>query len=185
MINEIIKDAEQRMTKANDFLKKELAGFHIGRATPALLDNIQIEYYGTMTPLNQVANIQTPEARLLVIQPWDKTAISAIEKAIMKSDLGLTPNNDGTIIRLPIPQLTEERRLEIVKQVKKKSEEGKVDIRNIRRDINDQIKSIEKDKDISEDESKKAQDDIQKITDKFIKEIDDITDAKEKDILEI
>lgn len=185
MINELIKDAEQRMVKTNDVLKKDYASLRAGRATPSLLDNVQVEYYGSMTPLNQVANIQTPEARLLIIQPWDKTIIADIEKAIMKSELGLTPNNDGIVIRLPIPQLTQERRLEIVKQVKKKAEEAKVGIRNIRRDVNDQIKALEKDKEVSEDEAKKSQDNVQKITDKFIKDIDEIASIKEKEIVEL
>ncbi|NLW24722.1 MAG: ribosome recycling factor [Clostridia bacterium] len=185
MIKEILTDAEGRMKKTIDVLKKDFAGMRAGRANPAILEKVQVDYYGTPTPVNQLANITAPEARLLVIQPWDKTAISAIEKAILKSDLGLNPSSDGTVIRISIPQLTQERRKELVKSVKKKAEEARVSIRNIRRDANDEIKSLEKQKEISEDEAKKAQDDVQKITDKYIAEVDKITDNKEKEIMEV
>ncbi len=185
MIASIFNETEMRMTKTIEHLKKDLAGLRAGRANPAMVDRIVVNYFDQKTPLNQLANITVPEARMLVIQPWDKTAIAEIEKAIQKSDLGINPSNDGNVIRLVIPQLTEERRKEIVKSVKKRSEEAKVAIRNIRREQNDQIKGIEKEKLISENESKKAVEDIQKSTDKFIKDVDVILAAKEKDIMEV
>ncbi|WP_028545187.1 ribosome recycling factor [Paenibacillus taiwanensis] len=178
------KHAEDRMEKAIAALRRELATLRAGRATPALLDRVQVEYYGAMTPVNQLANINTPDPRTLMIQPWDKTSIGAIEKAIMKSDLGLTPANDGSMIRITIPALTEERRAELVKQTKKYGEEAKVAIRNIRRDANDDIKKMEK-TDISEDESRRHQEDIQKSTDKFIAEVDKVLVTKEKEIMEV
>jgi len=144
-----------------------------------------VEYYGSPTPLNQTANISCPEPRLIVIQPWDKNIIANIEKALLKSDLGITPSSDGIVIRLAVPQLTEERRRELVKICSKKSEEAKVAVRNIRRDVNDDIKSLEKSKDISEDEGKKALDDAQKLTDKYIKRLDEVLSKKEKDIMEV
>ncbi|GGF97042.1 ribosome recycling factor [Paenibacillus aceti] len=180
----IKKHAEERMEKAIQALKRDLATLRAGRATPALLDRIQVEYYGSLTPLNQLANINTPDSRTLMIQPWDKSSLSDIERAIMKSDLGLTPANDGTNIRLSIPPLTEERRVELVKMTKKYGEESKVAIRNIRRDANDDIKKLEK-TDISEDESRRHQDDIQKMTDKYIAEVDRVLAAKEKEIMEV
>lgn len=171
--------AEERMEKAIQALRRDLATLRAGRATPALLDRIQVEYYGAMTPLNQLANISTPDSRTLMIQPWDKSSMGDIERAIMKSDLGLTPANDGSMIRLSIPALTEERRAELVKLTKKFGEEGKVAIRNIRRDANDDIKKMEK-SDISEDESRRHQDDIQKSTDKFIAEVDKVLGLPKK-----
>lgn len=180
----IKKHAEERMEKAIQALKRDLATLRAGRATPALLDRIQVEYYGSLTPLNQLANINTPDSRTLMIQPWDKSSLSDIERAIMKSDLGLTPANDGMNIRLSIPPLTEERRVELVKMTKKYGEESKVAIRNIRRDANDDIKKLEK-TDISEDESRRHQDDIQKMTDKYIAEVDKVLAAKEKEIMEV
>lgn len=178
------KHAEERMDKAISALKRDLATLRAGRATPALLDRIQLEYYGAMTPLNQLANINSPDSRTLMIQPWDKSSLSDIERAILKSDLGLTPANDGSTIRLVIPPLTEERRNELVKMTKKFGEEAKVAIRNIRRDANDDIKKMEK-TDISEDESRRHQEDIQKTTDKFIAEVDKVLVAKEKEIMEV
>lgn len=172
------------MEKAIGALKRDLATLRAGRATPALLDRIQVEYYGAPTPISQLANISTPDSRTLYIQPWDKTSISSIEKAIMKSDLGLTPSNDGTSIRISIPPLTEERRAEFVKTTKKYGEEAKVAIRNIRRDANDDIKKMEK-TDISEDESRRHQEDIQKATDRFIAEVDKVLVVKEKEIMEV
>ncbi len=172
------------MEKAIGSLKRDLATLRAGRATPSLLDRVQVEYYGAMTPVNQLANITTPDSRTLIIQPWDKSSLAAIEKAIMKSDLGLTPSNDGSIIRLGIPALTEERRAELVKSTKKYGEESKVAIRNIRRDANDEIKKLEK-TDISEDESRRHQDDIQKLTDRFIAEVDKVLVSKEKEIMEV
>ena len=178
------QNAEDRMEKAILSLKRDLATLRAGRASAGLLDRIQVEYYGTPTPVNQLANINTPDPRTLMIQPWDKSSLADIEKAIMKSDLGLTPANDGSQIRLSIPPLTEERRGELVKLTKKFGEEAKVAIRNIRRDANDDIKKMEK-TDISEDESRRHQDDIQKTTDKFIAEVDKILTAKEKEIMEV
>ncbi len=185
MINDILSEAEDRMKKAVEYLTKDLATLRAGRANPAMLDKVMVDYYGEPTPLNQLANITVPEARLLVIQPWDKSSMADIEKAILKSDLGVNPNNDGNVIRIVIPQLTEERRKELVKVVKKRGEEAKVAVRNIRRDANDMLKSSEKDKMISEDEAKRGSEEVQKATDKFIKDIDVILAAKEKDIMEV
>jgi ribosome recycling factor len=185
MISDVLKDAEDRMSKGLDSLKREYATIRAGRATPSMLEKVSVEYYGTPTPVNQLANISVPEPRMLVIQPWDKTSLPLIEKAIFKSDLGLNPSSDGVAIRLIIPQLTAERRTEIVKTVKKKAEDSRVVIRNIRRDINDHLKKLEKDHTSSEDEVKRAQDDVQKMTDKFIKEIDHIMETKEKEIMEV
>lgn len=180
----IKKNAQERMEKALTALKKELASLRAGRASVGLVDRIQAEYYGALTPLNQLANITTPDSRTLSIQPWDKSSIGAIEKAIMKSDLGLTPANDGNSIRIVIPALTEERRAELVKTTKKYGEEAKVAVRNIRRDANDDIKKLEK-AGVPEDESRRHQDDIQKSTDKYIAEIDKALAAKEKEIMEV
>ncbi|MFZ7104626.1 MAG: ribosome recycling factor [Peptococcaceae bacterium] len=185
MIDEILMDSEDRMQKTIDVLRKDFASLRAGRANPAILDKVQVDYYGVPTPINQMANVSAPEPRLLMIQPWDKSIIPNIEKAILKSDLGLNPAGDGTVIRIAIPQLTQERRKELVKMIKKKGEEAKVGIRNIRRDANDDIKSLEKSKDISEDEAKKAQDDVQKLTDKYIVEVDKVMDNKEQEIMEI
>jgi ribosome recycling factor len=185
MINDIIADAEDRMNKAIDHLSSDFASLRAGRANPAMVEKIMVNYYGSPTPLNQIANINVPEARLLIINPWDKSSIVDIEKALLKSDLGINPNNDGNVIRINIPQLTEDRRKELVKVVKKRAEDGKVAIRNIRREANDTVKSSEKDKLISEDASKKGLEDIQKITDKFIKDIDVILQYKEKEIMEV
>ncbi|ANY75521.1 ribosome recycling factor [Paenibacillus ihbetae] len=184
MPQSVKKNAEERMEKAILALKRDLATLRAGRAAPALLDRITVEYYGAPTPINQLANISTPDSRTLMIQPWDKSSLADIEKAIMKSDLGLTPANDGMQIRLVIPALTEERRSELVKMTKKFGEEAKVAIRNIRRDANDDIKKMEK-TDISEDESRRHQEDIQKTTDKFIAEVDKVLVAKEKEIMEV
>lgn len=184
MPQSVKKNAQERMDKAISSLKRDLATLRAGRATTSLLDRIQVEYYGSPTPINQLANISTPDSRTLLIQPWDKTSMSDIERAIMKSDIGLTPANDGTIIRLSIPPLTEERRTDLVKLTKKFGEEAKVAIRNIRRDANDDIKKMEKNG-ISEDESRGHQEDIQKTTDKFIAEVDKVLVSKEKEIMEV
>jgi ribosome recycling factor len=184
MPQNIKKNAEDRMDKAIGAMKRDLSTLRAGKANPSLLDRIQVEYYGAPTPLNQVANINTPDSRTLYIQPWDKTLIGAVEKAILKSDLGLNPSNDGASIRISIPPLTEERRAELVKTSKKFGEEAKVAIRNIRRDANDSIKKLEKTT-ISEDESRGHQEDIQKATDKFIAEVDKVLSAKEKEIMEV
>nr|WP_221626909.1 ribosome recycling factor [Cohnella lubricantis] len=172
------------MEKALGALKRDLSTLRAGRATPAILDRVQAEYYGAMTPVNQLGSITTPDSRTLIIQPWDKSALAAIEKAILKSDVGLTPANDGSIIRLVVPPLTEERRQDLVKSTKKYGEEAKVAIRNIRRDANDDIKKLEKG-DISEDESRRHQEDVQKLTDRFVAEVDKILAAKEKEIMEV
>jgi len=185
MIDEIMEDAESRMNKTIEHLSSDFASMRAGRANPAMVERIMVNYYGALTPLNQMANINVPEARLLVINPWDKGSIAEIEKAIMKSDLGITPSNDGNVIRLNVPQLTEDRRKDLVKVVKKRAEEGKVAIRNIRREANDMIKASEKDKMVSEDASKKGLDEIQKVTDKYIKDIDQILQMKEKEIMEV
>ncbi len=185
VIKEYMEDAERRMEKTSEALKREFSTLRAGRATPALLDKIQVDYYGAMTPLNQMANISAPESRLLVVQPWDKSTLKTIEKAILASDLGLNPNNDGSIIRISIPQLTEERRKELVKVVKKKDEEAKVAIRNIRRELNNDIKALEKDKTVSEDDAARGLDDAQKLTEKWVKKLDEITKNKEAEIMEV
>lgn len=185
MIKDIINDAEDRMKKSLEHLSKDLASLRAGRANPAMVEKLSVDYYGVNTPINQLANITVPEARLLVIQPWDKSMITDIEKAIMKSDLGINPSNDGNVIRIAIPQLTEERRKDLVKVVKKRAEEARVAVRNIRREANDMLKSSEKDKLISEDESKKGADEVQKLTDRHIKNVDSILQAKEKEIMEV
>lgn len=183
MISEVLQDAEDRMRKGIDVLKREYATIRAGRANPSILDKITVEYYGTPTPVNQLANIAVPESRMLTIQPWDRSSLPMIEKAILKSDLGLNPSSDGVVIRLIIPQLTAERRVEIVKTVKRKAEESRVAIRNIRRDTNDQLKKLEKEHISSEDEVKRAQEDVQKMTDKCIKEIDHVMETKEQEIM--
>ncbi|MCL6560544.1 MAG: ribosome recycling factor [Firmicutes bacterium] len=185
MANEVIKETENNMKKTIEVVKKEFASLRAGRATPALLDKITVNYYGTPTPINQLANISVPEARLLVIQPWDKSSLPEIERAIMKSDLGINPTSDGTVIRLAIPQLTQERRKELMKVIKKKAEEGRVAVRNVRRDSNDQLKAQQKDGKISEDELKRSQDEVQKITDRYIKEIDSLLSTKEQEIMQV
>lgn len=185
MISDIKKDSEQKMSKTVAVYKEDLQSIRAGRANPTLLDKITIDYYGQVTPLNQVAGISAPEPRLLSIQPWDANTIPEIEKAIQKSDLGITPSNDGKIIRLVIPQLTEERRKDLIKIVKKNSENAKVAIRNIRRDSMEDIKKLEKSNEITEDDRKKAEDEIQKITDKYIDDIDKITKEKESELMEI
>ncbi|MBQ1511403.1 MAG: ribosome recycling factor [Selenomonadaceae bacterium] len=185
MIKEILKKQEDRMQKSLDSLKKEFASLRAGRATPALLDKVMVDYYGTPTPVNQVAKVSVPEPRMIVIQPWEKTILHDIEKAIMKSDLGLNPNSDGTAIRLAIPQLTQERRQELVKTVNKKAEEAKVALRNIRRDGNDAVKKLEKSKEVPEDEAKKGQESMQKLVDKYIKLVDAARTAKEKEVMEV
>ena len=185
MINEIIKDAEVRMQKSIDSLKGELAKVRTGRAHPSLLEHIMVDYYGSDTPLSQVASIGVEDARTLTITPWERPMVQAIEKAIMKSDLGLNPNSAGAVIRVPMPQLTEERRRDLVKVVRNEGENGKIAIRNIRRDANSDFKSLEKEKEISEDEERKAQDTIQKLTDKYVKEVDSLVAVKEEDLMKV
>jgi ribosome recycling factor len=184
MIAETYEETHERMGKTVVALKSEFKKVRTGRASLALLDGIRVDYYGTPTPLNQMASLAVPESRLITIQPWDVSVIKEIEKALLKSDLGLTPSNDGKLIRIAIPPLTEERRKELVKIVHKMSEEHKVAIRNIRRDANELLKGFKKDGDISEDEAFKAQDQVQKITDEHIKLIDEVFQEKEKEILE-
>lgn len=185
MSREVIKLAEEKMNKAVDALKRELVTLRAGRANPAILDKIQVEYYGAVTPLNQLASVTVPEARLLVIQPFDKTIINDIDRTIQKSDLGLSPSNDGTVIRIMIPPLTEERRRDLVKLVKKYAEEAKVAIRNIRRDANDDLKKLQKDGEMTEDELRRSTDDVQKLTDKEIVNVDEVALVKEKEIMEV
>lgn len=185
MVEEIISDIEGRMKKSIGNLEKEFSSIRTGRATPALFDSVRVEAYDSQMPLNQVATISCPEPRLVVIQPWDRSNLSAIEKAIQKSDLSLNPNNDGNLIRIQIPDLTEERRKEYVKLSRQKAEECRVAVRNIRRDGNEMIKELEKEKEISEDESKGAVGRIQKTTDKYIELIQKLADNKEKEILNI
>lgn len=185
MISDLKKTTESRMAKSIDSLTESLQSIRAGRANTSLLDRIYVDYYGQQSPLNQVASLSAPEARLLAIQPWDATLIPEIEKAIQKSDLGITPSNDGKIIRLVIPQLTEERRKDLTKLVGKYGEEAKVSIRNIRRDAMEDIKKAEKAKEISEDDRKTYEEDIQKLTDKYIKDVDGVTAEKEKELMEI
>ncbi|RJQ27832.1 MAG: ribosome recycling factor [Peptococcaceae bacterium] len=185
MTGEFAKDLEDSMKKTIEVVKKEFSSLRAGRATPALLEKIMVQYYGTPTPINQLANISVPEARLLLIQPWDKNLLPDIEKAILKSDLGINPASDGTVIRLAVPQLTQERRSELMKLIKKKTEEGRVAIRNIRRDANDQLKVQQKEGKISEDELKRSQDEVQKLTDRYIKEIDNLLSIKEKEVMQV
>jgi len=184
-MDEIFENSEKKMKKAVELLKQDLSTVRAGRANPSLLDNVTVNYYNTTLPINQVATITAPESRLLVIQPWDKSIVGDIEKAILKSDLGLTPNNDGNVIRLNIPQLTEERRKELVKKVRKKAEDTKVAVRNVRREAKDQIKNEEKQGNLSEDDSKKGQEKIQELTDNAISEVDKLLEQKEKEIMEV
>lgn len=185
MTEDIIHDVEERMKKSIAALQKDFAQIRTGRANPAMFEGIKVDVYGSSMPLNQVATISCPEPRLVVIQPWDKSNLGEIEKSILKSDLSVNPNNDGNLIRIQIPDLTEERRKEYVKHAKGKAEDSRVAVRNIRRDGNDMIKELEKDKEISEDDSKNAQAKIQKITDKYIEEINKLTENKEKEIIKI
>lgn len=185
MINDIKKDAETRMRKSVESLKSELAKLRTGRAHPSILDHVTVEYYGSEVPISQVANVTVEDARTLAITPWEKPMVSKVEKAIMTSDLGLNPSTAGTIIRVPMPALTEERRRDLIRVVKQEGENARVAVRNIRRDANSDIKGLLKEKEISEDEERRAQDDIQKLTDKYVVEIDQLLETKEKDLLEI
>jgi ribosome recycling factor len=184
MIDSVYDDAQDRMADSIDALKNDFKKIRTGRASLALFEGMKISYYGTSTPLNQVASLSIPESRLIVINPWDQSIIGEIEKEILKSELGLTPMNDGKVIRISIPALTEERRKELVKVVHKIAEEHKISIRNIRRDSNELLKGLKKDGDISEDDFFRAQDKVQKITDDYIKSVDEICQEKEKEILE-
>lgn len=181
----ILLDAEERMEKAIGALEREFAKLRTGRASASLVDNIRVDYYGTPTPINQLGSVSVPDSRTLTIQPWDRAAFPLVEKAIMKSDLGLNPVNDGKIIRIAIPPLTEERRKDLVKVARKYTEEAKVAVRNVRRDANDALKKLEKAKDISEDDARKSTDDVQKLTDRFVARADEKCTAKEKEIMEL
>ncbi|MGL4209834.1 MAG: ribosome recycling factor [Candidatus Adiutrix sp.] len=184
MVEDIYNDLKDRMEKSVQALAKSFTKIRTGRATPTLLDGLTADYYGAQTPLAQMASITAPEPRLLLIQPWDAQAIGEIEKAVLKSELGLTPQNDGKVIRINIPTLTQERRKDLSKLVKKNAEEAKVALRNIRREANEMLKDLKKDKEISEDDQVKAEAHVQKITDEFVKQIDSTSSAKEKEILE-
>ncbi|SKB26556.1 ribosome recycling factor [Acetoanaerobium noterae] len=182
---DIHKKIEEKMEKTIAVLKDELLTIRAGRANPNMLDRVMVDYYGTMTPLKQMAGVSSPEPRTILIQPWDKSAMGSIEKAILSSDLGFNPTNDGNSIRINIPQLTEERRKDLIKLVAKTGEQAKVAIRNERREANEAIKKMEKTSELTEDDSKKAQDEVQKLTDSHIKMIDDMLAKKEKDIMEV
>jgi ribosome recycling factor len=185
MINDVITDAKARMQKAIEAVRHEFASLRTGRASPTLLEQIRVDYYGVPTPITQVATVTVPEPRLLVIAPWDKKMAKDIEKAILKSELGLMPSSDGTHVRVPIPSLTQERRKELAKVAHKHSEEGRVAVRNVRREAKEMIEELEEEGDVSEDESKRGLDELQKLTDKFIAEVDALLAAKEKEILEV
>jgi len=184
-MQDIVDRAEAKMKSSIEAVRKELAGIRTGRASPGLVENLHVDYYGAETPLKQLANISSPETRTIVIQPYDRTAMGSIEKAILKSDLGITPNNDGQHIRLTIPALTEERRKDLVRLVKKQLEEGRVAVRNVRREANDHLKDMEKAKTLSADDDKRAQERLQRLTDTYIKQIDEIGHAKEAEVMEV
>ncbi len=185
MIDELLLETEDMMETRVRVLKDDFSVVRAGRATPALLERVRVDYYGAPTPINQLASISAPEPRLLVIQPWDKGAIGDIEKAILTSDLGLTPQNDGNVIRLVIPQLTEERRQELIRNLRKRAEEERVAVRNIRRSSNDQIKDLEKSGDLSEDDARRTQEQVQELTDKYIETINQLLESKEKEMMEV
>ena len=185
MVNEVINDMKTEMKTAIEAMEKDLSRMRTGRANLAILDGIKVDYYGSATPLNQVASLSTPEPRLIMIKPWEKTMVPVIEKAIQAGDLGLNPNNDGEVVRIPIPPLTEERRKDLVKMVKSNGEDYKVQIRRCRRDANDMLKGLEKDKEISEDDLHRAMEQVQQHTDDFVKKVDERIEKKEKEILEI
>ncbi|MBR4732813.1 MAG: ribosome recycling factor [Lachnospiraceae bacterium] len=183
-MDERLVQYENKMKKAIEFLEADFAGIRAGRANPHILDKLRVDYYGTPTPIQQVGNVTVPEARIIQIAPWDKSMLKAVEKAILTSDIGINPSNDGSVIRLVFPELTEERRKDLAKEVRKKAEEAKVAIRNIRRDGNDAFKKLTKE-DVSEDEVKQLGDELQKLTDKYVKEIDVVTEAKNKEIMTV
>jgi len=185
MLEKIVHETEDKMKKAVEFTRQELTKLRSGKASVALLDDIKIDYYGQKLPIAQTASVSTPDAHLITVQPWDKSIIREIEKAILAANVGLTPANDGTIIRLPVPALTEERRKELVKVARKFAEDGRITIRNVRRESNEHLKKAEKDVHVSEDERKRGEAEVQKLTDKYIKHIDEILVAKEKEIMEV
>ena len=184
-LNEVIKDAERRMHGAIEALHKEFKSLRTGRASTSMLDGVMVPYYGTDTPLAQVANLKVPEPALIVVEPWDKSMTAPIEKAIRTADLGFNPASDGKLIRVPVPPLTEERRKDLVKRAHHMSEEARTAIRQVRRDVNDKVKKLEKDHEISQDDEKRAHDDVQKMTDKYIDEVNDILKHKEKEVMEV
>ena len=185
MVNELIDDAKRRMDKSIEHLQKELASVRTGRASLSILDGVKVDYYGSPTPLNQVANLAVPEANLITIQPWEPPMLEVVEKAILSSDLDLNPANDGKILRIPIPPLTEERRKLLVKQVGKMAEEGRTAVRQVRRDANDHLKKMLKDKEISEDDEKRALKDVQDLTDEHVKKVDEIVKNKEQELMTV
>jgi ribosome recycling factor len=184
-LQDLLKEMEEHMHKSLEATRRELTTIRTGRANPSLLDRIEVEYFGSRLPINQVANISVPEPRMIVVSPWDKKALPALEKAILKSDLGMTPNSDGSVIRLVIPQLTEERRREMTKVVGRKIEEGKVSVRNIRRESIEDLRSLKKEGEIAEDEEKRTEEQVQKVTDRFIYELDVAHRAKEAELMEV
>lgn len=185
MIPDLLKDTEHRMIKAVESAQHDFSTIRTGRANPILLEGIQVEYYGSKMPINQLAGVSAPEPRLLVVAPWDKAAIGAIEKAITSSDVGMTPQSDGNVIRLQVPYLTEERRKDFIKALHKKAEEHKVAVRNVRRDTNERLKDLEKKHEISEDDNRRTQEQVQKLTDKYIEKIDELARAKEVELMEV
>ncbi len=185
MLEEIVKTAEHKMKRAVEVFGQELRSIRTGRASPALLDRLQVDYYGTPTPVNAVANISAPDPRLVVIQPWDRSLLGAIEKAVQKSDLGINPTNDGQVLRLAIPQPTEERRRELVKQVHHRAEEARVAVRNVRRDAVDHVKRLDREGQVSAEEAHRTQEKLQKLTDQFIRQIDDLSRKKEAEVMEV
>lgn len=185
MIDDVLSQAEHKMKTTLEVETRELGTIRTGRASAALVEHLRVDYYGTPTPLNQLATIQAPEARTLVIQPWDRNALEPIEKGIMKSDLGITPNNDGIVIRLIFPQLTQERRKDLIKQVHKRLEDGKVALRNVRREAQDELRAMEKRKEVSEDEQKRAGERLQKLLDSYVEKVDQVGKAKEAELMEI
>ena len=185
MINDIKKDAAQRMGKSVEALSHELAKVRTGRAHPSLLDHITVSYYGSETPLNQVANVNVEDARTLAISPWEKSMVQAVEKAIMNSDLGLNPNTAGTVIRVPLPPLTEERRKDLIRVVRQEAEQARVAVRNIRRDANHDLKDLVKEKLVSEDDERRAEEEVQKLTDQHVKKVDELLEKKEEDLMSI
>ena len=184
-VDGVLSDADSRMSKSTEVLKRELNTLRTGRATPALLENLTVDYYGAPTPLNQIATISAPEASLITIQPWDMQALPEIEKSILKSEMGFNPSNDGTLLRVPVPPLSQERRKELVRVLKKKMEEGKIAVRNVRRDAMEHLRSMEHDKAISQDDNRRAQDRLQKATDSYISQIDKVSETKESEIMQV
>jgi ribosome recycling factor len=185
LLRELLRDTEEKMQKALEATRRDLTTIRTGRANPSILDRVEVDYYGSRLPLTQVATVSAPDARMLVIAPWDKGALGPIEKALQKSDLGLTPNNDGTVIRLIIPQLTEERRREMTKMVHRKIEDGKVSVRNVRRDAIEELRALKKAGDVAEDEEKRTEEQVQKLTDKYIYELDVAKTAKDAELMEV